>query len=176
MTIRSALLVTIACTALFTTGARSRVVAQQSEVLQLLTPPQGVLPATCKLRPALGKGDLYGHNPAIVTDTASLSIVHMFATAKGMIAERPVAAGYTASYREEGGSPRIDVYALRFTRELTTAQADTFKNNRYVGGANALRRVNGSVAILAYSNARPDAPDKGCYDALRKHLETVDVK
>jgi hypothetical protein len=175
MTIRFAFM-TMACTCLLVAGARTEAAAQQSEVLQLLTPPAGVLPANCKLRPALGKGDLYGHNPAIVTDTASLSIVYMFATASGMTAEKPVAAGYTASYQEEGGSPRIDVYALRFARELTTAQADTFKNNRYPASATALRRVNGAVAILAYSNARPDAPDKGCYAALRNHLETVDVK
>lgn len=149
---------------------------QDGEVLSRLTPPAGVLPPSCKALPALGKDALYGRNPTIVTDTPSIAIVHMYAMAAGVAPDRPATAAYAAFYREEGGSPQIGVYALRFNRDLTSAESDAFKANRNMGGATALRLVKGPIAVFAFSNARPDAPDKGCYEALRKHIETVEFK
>ena len=162
--------------ALITLHRSSIGVRQEGDVLSRLTPPAGVLPASCKPLPALGKDALYGRNPTVVTDTPSISIVHMYAMAAGVAADRPAAAAYAAFYREDGGSPQIGVYALRFNRDLTTAETDAFKANRNMGGASALRLVKGPVAVFAFSNARPDAPDKGCYEALRKHIETVEFK
>ncbi len=164
----------LACVLLLGAGVQIGL-SQEAEVLLRLTPPAGTLPATCRLRPALGKDGLYGRNPAVVTDSASLSIVHMYATGGGMVAERPVAAGYSAVYSEEAGSPQIGVYALRFTREQTPAEAEAFQKS-YGGGTTVFRIVKGPVAIYAYTNARPDAPDRGCFAALRKHLETVELK
>ncbi|MEX2281138.1 MAG: hypothetical protein WEE89_01495 [Gemmatimonadota bacterium] len=167
--------VSIACAMVLAANLRGNAMSQEADILQRLTPPPTALPASCRLRPAIGKDALYGHNPAIVTDSVSISIVHMYATGAGVAAERPVAAGYTASYLEEGGSPQIGVYALRFRRDLTTPETETFQKS-YGGGSTVFRLVKGAVAIYAYTNARRDAPDRGCFDALKKHLEAVDLK
>jgi hypothetical protein len=167
--------VPIACALLLAANVGGNQISQEVEILQRLTPPAAALPANCKLRPAVGKDALYGHNPAVVTDSGSISIVHMYATGGGMSAERPVAAAYAAAYSEEGGSPQIGVYALRFRRDLTAPETETFKKS-YGGGSTVFRLVKGAVAIYAYTNARRDAPDRGCFDALKKHLETVELK
>jgi hypothetical protein len=149
--------------------------AQEPEPLARLTPPAGTLPAGCALRPVLGglKDPLYGHNPAIVSDSLSLAVVHMFAAGAGITAEKPVAAAYSAFYKEEGGSPQLGVYAIRYRRDLTTAEADAFKAVKFTTSSSPLRVVKGPLAIYLYSNSRPDAQDKGCYDALKKHIESV---
>ena len=81
--------------------------AQEAEILSRLTPDAASLPAGCRPSPIRGTGPFAGHNPTVVTDPASIALVHMFTTGADVTAERPVAAGYAAFYREEGGSPQI---------------------------------------------------------------------
>jgi hypothetical protein len=67
------------------------------------------------------------------------------------------------------------VYALRFKKPLTDREAQRFRASGG-GGPSRLRLIKGSVAIFAWSDARANAPDLGCFDVVRQHLEKVVLK
>jgi hypothetical protein len=80
-----------------------------------------------------------------------------------------VEAGYAAAYEEQGGSPEIGVYALRMKKMPVTDGAST-------PSPSSVRIISGSVAILSWSDAREGAPDRGCLDVVRRHIESVDFR
>jgi hypothetical protein len=86
-----------------------------------------------------------------------------------------VETGYAAFYREEGGSREIGVYAIRLKTPLTDAEAQRFRASQGAAGPRA-QKIKGTVAVLAWSDGRVDAPDRGCWDVVRRHLEQVDVE
>ena len=81
-----------------------------------------------------------------------------------------VEAGYAATYQEQGGSPEIGVYALRMKTLPAAAELK-------VGMTPSQRRIiKGPIAIFFWSDARADAPDRGCFDVVRRHIEAVDFR
>ena len=163
--------------------------------LERLTVPAAALPANCHLRPTTGRGMLAGAfrtNPAVVTDAKILGFMHILVlgmmpgeaavTGRGgqadaqkfdeIIAARSaeVEAGYAAAYQEQDGSPEIGVYALRMKKLPAAAELNA-------GLTPGQRRIiKGPVAIFYWSDARADAPDRGCFDVVRRHIEAVDFR
>ena len=132
-------------------------------------------------------------NPTVVTDAKILGFMHMSvfgmmpgdaaATGRGgqadvqtfdeIIAARSaeVEAGYVAAYQEQDGSPEIGVYAL-WMKKLPAAAAEL-----NAGLAPGQRRIiKGAVGIFYWSDARADAPDRGCFDVVRRHIEAVNFR
>ena len=131
-------------------------------------------------------------NPAVVTDAKILGFMHRLvfgrmpgdaaATGRGgqadeqkideIIAARgaDVEAGYAATYQEQGGSPEIGVYALRMKKLPAAAEL----NAGLPPGQGRL--IKGRIAIFFWSDARADAPDRGCFDVVRRHIEAVDFR
>jgi hypothetical protein len=172
---------------------------QAPDSLERLTAPSEALPTGCRLTP---KGPL-GSNPAVVSDSKGLALISMFVlgmprgdekaalgagAAEQSGAERQAAfdrlmleraegveTGYAAFYREDAGSPEIGVYAIRLKKPLTEQEARTFRATP-LGGRNYLRILKGQIAIFAWSDARANAPDRGCFDVVRQHLEKTEVK
>jgi hypothetical protein len=162
---------------------------QAPDPLARLTAPAEVLPSGCRLTPT----GPFGSNPAVTTDAKALLLIYGWVIGETQpatgrdhppaVAERwtneavaRVDAGYAAFYREEGGSPQIGVYGLRLKNPPGAIEAERFRALKGAGGPTALRRVVGSVMIFAWSNGRPDAPDRGCWDVVRRHLEQVDLR
>jgi hypothetical protein len=79
-----------------------------------------------------------------------------------------VDVGYAASYQEMGGSPEIGVFALRL-KDPSAAP------NMPVTVPSAQRITRGSVIIFSWSDAHAGAPDRGCVNVIRRHVESVDV-
>jgi thiazole synthase len=67
------------------------------------------------------------------------------------------------------GSPEIGVYALRM-KKLPAAEL----NAGLPRGQGRL--IKGRIAIFFWSDARADAPDRGCFDVVRRHIEAVDFR
>lgn len=172
---------------------------QVLDKLKRLTVANDVLPNGCRLMPT----SLFGSNPAIVTDAKALEVVYGFVYVAfrapqvdgkfgrgprptGMSKEEferlirdgsaAVESGYAAFYQEDGGSPEIGVYALSFKTPLAESVAQQFRAPQGGGGPSALRIARDAVALFAWSDGRPDAPDRGCWDVIRRHLEQLDVK
>jgi hypothetical protein len=156
--------------------------------LQRLTVPAALLPANC--RPS-APGGMFSTNPSVVADPRVLGLMHGLvfgvtpgdANAAGRGREsrpgRPadddlsaraadVVIGYAAAYEETGGSPEIGVFALLMKTPPTPQGAGT--------GAAGARVIKGSVAIFTWSDATPQAPDRGCVDVIRRHIESVDFR
>jgi hypothetical protein len=153
--------------------------------LERLTVPVAALPGNCHLRPI--RGGMFRTNPAVVTEPNVLAFMHTLVF--GMMPEdaaigraRPgdvtnlmaaraadVEAGYAAAYEEQGGSPEIGVYALRMKNMPPPERLKAVDPP-------AARIMKGSIAIFYWSDARADAPDGGCLDAVRRHIEAVDVR
>jgi hypothetical protein len=171
---------------------------QVRDTLKRPTVPNDVLPNGCRLTPK----SLFDSNPAIVTDAKALELIYGFVYVAfrapqlgGRLRRGPgpgtskeeferlikdgsaaVESGYAAFYQEEGGSPEIGVYALSFKKPLAESVAQQFRAPQGDGGPSALRIAKDSVAVFAWSDGRPDAPDRGCWDVIRRHLEQLDVK
>ena len=159
---------------------------QAGDELARLTVPAAALPANCRLNP--NPGGFQPTNPAIVSNPAILGFMHSLifpspgettppppsARAKvfvGSASARAAAVevGYAASYQETGGSPEIGVFALRLKNPSAAPQVPSAVRS-------AKRITRGSVVIFSWSDASPAAPDLGCVDVVRRHLEHVDFK
>ena len=158
-----------------------------SSDLERLTVPAAALPANC--RPRL-PGGMFAANPSIVTDPRVLGLMHglVFSIApgsgdapkRGGSADVPsdpdslvaraadVEAGYAAAYEEQGGSPEIGVFALLMKK--MPAQGSSVAPSR------AARIIKGQVAIFYWSDATPNAPDLGCIEVVRRHIDSVDFR
>lgn len=75
-----------------------------------------------------------------------------------------------ARYREEGGSPEIVVVALRMKNMPASAAL------KPPLPPSQGRVIKGSTAIFYWSDGRADAPDRGCFDVLRRHIESVEFR
>jgi hypothetical protein len=156
--------------------------------LERLTVPGAALPANCRPSPP---GGMFSTNPSVVTDPRRLGIMHGLVfgmspdlekaikaagrtEAVNLVAESlaasaaDVEAGYAASYQEQGGSPEIGVFAL-LMKKLPAEGASAAQPR-------SARIIKGPVAIFYWSDARPDAPDLGCLDVVRRHIESVDFR
>jgi hypothetical protein len=80
-----------------------------------------------------------------------------------------VEAGYAAAYEEKGGSPEIGVFALRM-KKMPVADGTS------AGRSTSARIIRGPVAIFYWSDATAETPDRGCLDAVRRHIESVDFR
>jgi hypothetical protein len=175
---RSVLVVLLAGASLSASAQTSGATATSADGLEALTVPAAMLPSTCRLTPLTSDGPKspFGTNPAIVTDAKLLSRMYMMAAGASEPSETAIESGYAGYYREEGGSPEIGVHALRFKKPPTETEAQRFRTAQGRGGDSALRLVKGSIAIFAWSDARANAPDRGCFDVVRRHLERAEVK
>jgi hypothetical protein len=163
---------------------------------RLRTPPPQAPASPFRSNPAIFK-------PAIGSDSGPLAFIHLMLMTYNLVDEKAardaeraakseeerqtafdrlmakhvanVETCYAAFYREEGGSPEIGVYALRFKKPLTNQEAQRFRAGVH-GGPSALRVIKGSVAIFAWSDAREDAKDLGCFEVVRQHLEKAELK
>ena len=159
---------------------------QTSDDLERLTVPDASLPANCRLNP--NPGGFQPTNPAIVRNPAILGFMHaLIFPSPGESTPSPaserarlfvgsasaraaaVEVGYAASYLETGGSPEIGVFALRLKDPSAAPDVP-------VTVPSARRITRGSVIIFSWSDANAGAPDRGCVNAIRRHLESVDVK
>ena len=159
---------------------------QTGDELVRLTVPAAALPANCRLNP--NPGGFQPTNPAIVSNPAILGFMHSLifpspdetapppasARAKlfvGSASARAAAVevGYAASYQETGGSPEIGVFALRLKDPSAAPKVPTDIRS-------AKRIARGPVVIFSWSDASPVAPDLGCVDVIRRHIEKVDFK
>ena len=157
--------------------------------LERLTVPAAALPANCRPR---APGKMFGANPAVVTDPQLLGLMYALVFGAGAddaaASGRPspsdarrqgadfiparaadVEAGYAAAYEEQGGSPEIGVFALRMKKMPVINGAST-------GSPSSARIISGSVAIFYWSDATASAPDRGCLDVVRRHIESVDFR
>ena len=157
--------------------------------LERLTVPAAALPATCK--PG-APSKFFGNNPAVVTEPGVLGLMHLLVFGPGpedaTVSGRPgsaearkqaadaaaaraadVEAGYAATYEEQGGSPEIGVFALRMKKMPAVVSTST-------GSPARVRIISGSVAIFYWSDATAGAPDRGCLDVVRRHIESVDFR
>ena len=150
--------------------------------LEQLTVPAAALPVNCHLRPT--PRGMFRTNPAVVTEPSVLGFMHTLvfgmmpedaaigrarpADVTNLMAARAgdVEAGYAATYEEQGGSPEIGVYALRMKNMPAPERLK-------VVDPPAARIIKGSTAIFYWSDARADAADRGCFDAVRRHIEAV---
>jgi len=179
---------------------------QARDTLDRLTVPPGLLPTGCKLRPSRSDGPFRSNpatgtdsvtlgfiamffrplslateaeeSAARAAEAAATGPEERRAAFERLMAQRAsaVESGYAAFYREEGGSPEIGVYALRFKKPLPELEAERFRTGSGAGGPTALRIAKGSVAIFAWSDARQDAPDRGCFEVVRRHIEQAEVE
>jgi hypothetical protein len=131
---------------------------------------------------------LFSTNPSVVTDPRVLGLMHglVFGVTPGDANQagrgrqsgpgRPadddlsaraaeVVIGYAAAYEETGGSPEIGVFALLMKTPQGTGR-----------GAPGARVIKGPVAIFIWSDATPQAPDRGCVDVIRRHIESVEFR
>jgi hypothetical protein len=170
----------------FGTGLSVTVSAQPAgDDLARLTVVPTALPANCRLNP--NPGGFQPTNPAIVTNPAILGFMHSVIFPSGETTAPPtsgraklfvgsasaraaaVEVGYAASYQEAGGSPEIGVFALRLKDpSATPAVTPTVPS--------AKRITSGPVVIFSWSDATPGAPDLGCLDVVRRHIERVEFK
>jgi hypothetical protein len=134
---------------------------------------------------------MFSTNPSVVTDPRVLGLMHslVFGVTPGNTNQagrgrqsgpgRPadddlsaraaeVVIGYAAAYEETGGSPEIGVFALLM--KTPPAPQDTRT------GAPGARVIKGAVAIFYWSDATPQAPDRGCVDVIRRHIESVEFR
>ena len=165
-------------------GLPLAVSAQQTgDDLERLTVPDALLPANCRLNP--NPGGFQPTNPAIVRNPAILGFMHALifpSPGASPASERArlfvgsasaraaaVEVGYAASYLETGGSPEIGVFALRLKDPSAAPDLP-------VTVPSARRITRGSVIIFSWSDANAGAPDRGCVNGIRRHLESVDVK
>jgi hypothetical protein len=156
--------------------------------LQRLTVPAALLPANC--RPS-APGGMFSTNPSVVTDPRVLGLMHglVFGVTPGDANQagtgrqsqpgRPadddlsaraadVVIGYAAAYEETGGSPEIGVFALLMkTPPLPQGRGASGSGTRF---------VKGSVAVFSWSDATPHAPDRGCVDVIRRHIESIEFR
>ncbi len=167
-------------------GISMTVSAQQAgDDLAPLTVPAASLPANCRLN--ANPGGFQPTNPAIVRNPAILGFMHsLIFPSSGESTPSPaserarlfvgsasaraaaVDVGYAASYQEMGGSPEIGVFALRL-KDPSAAP------NMPVTVPSAQRITRGSVIIFSWSDAHAGAPDRGCVNVIRRHVESVDV-
>lgn len=172
---------------LFVIGLSMTVSAQQAgDDLARLTVPAASLPANCRLNP--NPGGFQPTNPAIVRNPAILGFMHsLIFPSPGESTPTPaserarlfvgsasaraaaVEVGYAASYQETGGSPEIGVFALRL-KDPSAAPDMPFNV------PSAQRITRGSVVIFSWSDADAGAPDRGCVNVVRRHVESVDVR
>jgi hypothetical protein len=109
----------------------------------------------------------------VVTDPKILQFIRLwiFGTrdaARPENAANQAEAGYAANYREQNGSPEIGVYAIRMKNPPAPLPP--------TGVPNQGRLVKGSVVIFYWSDGRAGAPDLGCFDIVRRHIEGVDFR
>ena len=163
-----------------------------------LTAPPHVLPEGCRLAPKSGFESVRA-NPAILTDPKKLGFMHVLVmgsdkalddasqiplgeeherTVERLMAERgaTVEVAYAAWYEEGNGSRSIGVYALRFRQPLAGGVVDNILRANTIHGRGTLRIFTKSVAVFAWANAKEDAPDLGCLDAVRQHLRNANVE
>jgi len=135
---------------------------------------------------------MFSSNPAVVTDPSTLGLMYVLifgagsdgaagsgpvsptdarrqAAALGAARAADIEAGYVASYEEQGGSPEIGVFAL-LMKKMPVADGTS------TGSPSGRRIISGSVAIFYWSDATEGAPDRGCLDVVRRHIESVDFR
>ncbi len=157
--------------------AQAAAAAQGGSDLTKLTVPASQLPASCRLIP--GPRGFLKTNPAVVTDAEQLGFIHSLllggsrsAAAADLVARGAQAVvGYAAAYEEKGGSHEIGVYALR----LKDAAAAKAARPPAVGGR-MLNVTKGSVVIFSWMDILPSQKDLGCFDAVKRHIEGVQLK
>jgi hypothetical protein len=135
---------------------------------------------------------MFTTNPAVVSDPVVLGFMHALVFGKlpgddaafgrgspgdlkklgpTIIAARAVnvEAGYASAYEEEGGSPEIGVFALRM-KQISDEERSGLSHPPGKG------IIKGPVAIYYWSDARADAPDRGCLDVVRQHIESLEFR
>jgi hypothetical protein len=163
-----------------------------------LTAPPHKLPEGCRLAPKSGL-EAHKANPMLLTEPRDFGFIHLLIvgsdealddvfqrpyaeeyerTVERLMAERTtnVDAAYAAWYEEGDGSRSIGVYALRFRRPLTDAAVNDIVRNDPNRGLAGLWIVTHSAAIVAWTNAKEGAPDLGCFNAVRQHLQHANVE
>lgn len=176
--------------------------AQTSDGMERLTVPGDLLPDGCRLKPT----SIIGPNPVITTDPKALGVISTFTLGAALLEERSgqspgatgtskeerqaaaersmieaaaaVDIGYAAFYREERGSPEIGVYAVRLKKPLTEPEAQRWSRAVQSGvlAPSRLAVVKGRIAVSAWSDGRPGAPDRGCWEVVRRYLEQVAIE
>jgi len=131
---------------------------------------------------------MFPTNPAVVTDDAFV-LGYMHTLVFGRIPSdttigptRPedveklviaraadVVAGYAAAYEEPDGSREIGVFALRM-KKMPEAESSRGLPPSQV------RIIKGSTGIFYWSDASADKPDRGCFDVVRRHIDSVDFR
>ena len=158
-------------------AAQNAAAGQGASDLTRLTVPASELPANCRLIP--GPRGFLETNPAVVTDQERLGFIHalLFGGSKSIPPADLRARGaqavvaYAAAYEEKGGSHEIGVYALRMK---DPAAANATRATPAAG--RVLNLTKGSVAIFSWADLAPSQKDLGCFDVIKRHMESVQLK
>ena len=167
----------LACAIVAMVVAPMTVAGQGGSDLTKLTVPASQLPAACRLIP--GPRGFLKTNPAVITDPEQLGFVHalLFGGSKSVATDdmrargAQVAVGYAAAYEEKDGAHEIGVYALRLKDPAAATKA-----RATAAAGRVLHVTKGSVAIFSWVDVLPGRKESGCFDAIRRHIESVELK
>ena len=186
------ILQTAACVMIGLTVAQAAAAGQGGSDLTKLTVPASQLPAGCRLIP--GPRGFLTTNPSEVTDPQQLGFVHSLlfgplpgepanvgktpptsAAASAMadlmtVRGTRVRIGYAAAYEEKDGAHEIGVYALRMKDPAEV------KGLRGPSAGRTFTATKGSVVIFSWEDILPGRKGLGCFDVIKRHIESVQLK